>query len=572
MRRHSLQARFTWLVVLAAGVFALVAGALVYRVAYGHALEAGRTTLAGLVITVEKTAAVGAFAGDEVLLQEIIDGLLRNPLVARVEIHTAAGLQLQGPEGRKVRCVPGRPRHSCPSGETVPLAAAAGLLPARKASVAGDGTPPLAVTRALNSPFDADEPVGELRVVGDLAGLQEAARAQANTLAVLMVSQIALIAVLLQVAVTHLVGRPMARLAQALRAMQPGTAERLTVPAGHERDEIGTLAGSANALLAQNQVAFERERELRAEVEAMQAQYRQIFDSTSAGIFVLDRQGRLINGNPTVMKIIGLPMQALRELPGDDFVRGVFARPEQVQALIGQAAQRRETTSADLELKSQGQGAHWVHCLISVQAADDPPGAAEIVEGVMYDITERRRAEHAVRQRAENDALTGLKNRAACETLLGRFLAEPDAHGGPMALLYLDLDGFKQVNDRHGHAAGDKVLGTCAERILSVVRRSSDLVARMGGDEFVIALFNVGADDPVVAQLGEALVEVLAQPIVIEGNVTVRVGASIGMACYPRHGTRLPELMQAADAAMYEVKRAGRNAYAMALGAAVSPR
>lgn len=539
MRRHSLQARFTWWVVLAAGVFALVAGALVYRVAYGQALEAGRTTLAGLVITVEKTAAVGAFAADRVLLQEIIDGLLRNPLVARVEIQTASGLQLQGPATVK-----------------------AVLLP-------GEGA--LAVTRALKSPFDANEPVGQLHVVGDLARLQEAARAQANTLAVLMVSQIVLIAGLLQVAVAHLVSRPVARLAQALRTMQPGTAERLPVPAGHERDEIGTLAGSANALLAQNQVAFERERELRAEVEAMQAQYRQIFDSTSAGIFVLDRQGRLINGNPTVMKIIGLPMQALRELPGDDFVRGVFARPEQVQALIGQAAQRRETASADLELKSQGQGVRWVHCLISVQAADDPPGAAEIVEGVMYDITERRRAEHAVRQRAENDALTGLKNRAACEALLDRFLAEPEAHGGRMALLYLDLDGFKQVNDRHGHAAGDQVLGTCAERILSVVRRSNDMVARIGGDEFVIALFNVGADDPVVAQLGAALVEVLAQPIVIDVDVTVRVGASIGIACYPRHGTCLPELMQAADAAMYEVKRAGRNGYAMALGGVALP-
>jgi diguanylate cyclase (GGDEF)-like protein/PAS domain S-box-containing protein len=539
MRRHSLQARFTWLVVLVAGVFALVAGALVYRVAHGQALEAGRTTLAGLVITVEKTAAVGAFAADRVLLQEIIDGLLRNPLVARVEIRTAAGLQLQGPA--TVRAV---------------------RLP-------GDET--LAVTRTLASPFDANDPVGQLYVAGDLARLQEAARSQATTLAVLMVSQIALIAGLLHVAVAHLVGRPVARLAQALRAMQPGTAERLAVPAGHELDEIGTLAGSANALLAQNQVAFERERELRAEVEAMQAQYRQIFDSTSAGIFVLDRQGRLINGNPTVMKIIGLPMQALRDLPGEDFVRGVFARPEQVQALIGQAAQRRETATADLELLSQGQGPRWVHCLISVQVADDPPGGAQIVEGVMYDITERRRAEHAVRQRAENDALTGLKNRAACEAVLNRFLAEPEAHGGRMALLYLDLDGFKQVNDRHGHAAGDKVLGTCAERILSVVRRSNDLVARMGGDEFVIALFNVGADDPVAAELGAALVEVLAQPIVVDSDVTVRVGVSIGMACYPRHGTRLAELMQAADAAMYEVKRSGRNGYAMALGAAVSP-
>jgi diguanylate cyclase (GGDEF)-like protein/PAS domain S-box-containing protein len=539
MRRRSLQARFTWLVVLVAGFFALVAGALAYRVAYGQALEAGRDTLSSLALTVEKTAAVGAFASDQVLLQEIIDGLLRNPLVARVSIQLASGLQLQGPAG------------------------AAGQ------AVGGTGMASLTVTRVLNSPFDANEPLGQMDVVGDLARMQDTARSQARTLAVLMVSQIALIAVLLQVAVTHLVGRPMARLSRDLRAMQPGTPARVAVPAGHEHDEIGTLAHSANDLLAANQVAFERERELRAEVEAMQAQYRQIFDSTSAGIFVLDRQGRLINGNPTVMKIMGLPVQALRELPGDDFLRAVFARPDLVQAMVHQAMQRGETISADLELRWGGQGSRWVHCLISVQAAqDDPPGT--VVEGVMYDITERRRAEHAVRERAESDMLTGLKNRAAAEAVLGRFLADPAPQQARMALLYLDLDGFKQVNDLHGHLAGDQVLRTCAERLLAVVRRSNDLVARIGGDEFLIALFNVGSDDPVVAQLGAALVEALAQPIQIDGGVSVRVGVSIGIACHPLHGRTLRELVEAADAAMYQVKRSGKNAYAMASGAAAS--
>ena len=222
--------------VVVAGFFALVAGALAYRVAYGQALEAGHATLDSLALTVEKTAAVGAFAADQVLLQEVIDGLLRNPLVARVSIQMASGVQLQGPAGKAATPTP------------------------------GPGTAPLTVTRTLSSPFDVREQVGQLSVVGDLDGMQEAARGQASALAVLMVSQIALIALLLQVAGAQLVGRPMARLARDLRAMQPGTPARLDVPAGHEHDEIGTLAASANDLLAANQVAFERERTLRGEV------------------------------------------------------------------------------------------------------------------------------------------------------------------------------------------------------------------------------------------------------------------------------------------------------------------
>lgn len=92
----------------------------------------------------------------------------------------------------------------------------------------------------------------------------------------------------------------------------PGTTERLTVPTGHALDEIGDLTHSANALLDANQIAMQRERELRAEIEVMEAQYRQIFDFSSAGIFVLDGEGRLINSNPTALRVIGLPREQVR--------------------------------------------------------------------------------------------------------------------------------------------------------------------------------------------------------------------------------------------------------------------
>ena len=240
----------------------------------------------------------------------------------------------------------------------------------------------------------------------------------------------------------------------------------------------------------------------------MEAQYRQIFDSSSVGIFVLDENGRLINGNPTVSRVVGLSMDELRRLSEDDFISRVFNRPEQVRQMIDEAVARGETVSADLELVQQGDERRWVHCLISVQRAD-----GQTVEGVIYDITERKSDENAVRHRAEHDALTQLKNRAAGQATLERFVADARARDAVLTVACIDLDGFKQINDRHGHAAGDEVLVACADRMRAAVRRSSDLVARLGGDEFLIALRDVGPGDAVLIQVMRALIDGLALPI-----------------------------------------------------------
>ena len=146
----------------------------------------------------------------------------------------------------------------------------------------------------------------------------------------------------------------------------------------------------------------------------MEAQYRQIFDSTSAGIFVLDREGRLINGNPTVLKVIGGGVRDLRQLRGQDFLDLVFARPERARAMIdaGGAAQRDDVgrPRAAFDGRPIALGA-----LPAVGAGGESPpvdrrragGPGGVIEGVLYDITERKDVETDVRRRAEHDALTG---------------------------------------------------------------------------------------------------------------------------------------------------------------------
>jgi len=170
-----------------------------------------------------------------------------------------------------------------------------------------------------------------------------------------------------------------------------------------------------------------------------------------------------------------------------------------------------------------------------------------------------------VRHRAEHDALTQLKNRAAGQVMLERFVADASAREAALSVACIDLDGFKQINDTHGHACGDEVLVACADRMRTAVRRSSDLVARLGGDEFLIALRDVGPGDAVLIQVMRALLDGLSLPIRLSTGVEVRVGVSIGVACLPTHGAEPHALVRAADEALYHVKRNGKLAFALAL-------
>jgi diguanylate cyclase (GGDEF)-like protein/PAS domain S-box-containing protein len=529
--RSRLQYRFLAGTLAAAVVFALVAGTLAYRLGERRANAAAHQTIASVQAAVEKTAAIAVYAHDTTLMREVIEGVARNPLVRQVDIVDAAGSTLL---------------HGAAT--TAPVVASESV-----------------VRQPLKSPFDANETIGAMRIEIDGDQLQHVARREAWLMALLMVGQAALIAMTIFLTGARLVSRPIVRLARALTAMPPGTTERLAAPRGHEHDEIGTLVQSANDLLGANAQALARERALRQDIEAMEAQYRQIFDSTSAGIFVLDRQGRLINGNPTVLKVIGGGVGDLRQLRGQDFLDLVFARPERARAMIDQAALRNETMSADLELRSTDGRTRWAHCLLSVQDARAAEAVPEgVIEGVLYDITERKEVETDVRRRAEHDALTGALNRAGIDAAIDRYLAHGDGDDA-LSLLYLDLDGFKQINDRHGHHRGDEVLQQAVIRIQGELRRTSDLVGRIGGDEFVIALAHSGPTDLAASQLAANIVARLCEPFELGDGIVVDMGVSIGMASFPRHGRHRRELMHAADEAMYWVKRNGKNAYAAAL-------
>jgi diguanylate cyclase (GGDEF)-like protein len=175
----------------------------------------------------------------------------------------------------------------------------------------------------------------------------------------------------------------------------------------------------------------------------------------------------------------------------------------------------------------------------------------------------RREAEERAEHLAHHDGLTGLPNRRLLEDRLLQAIAFARRRDQRMAVLFIDLDGFKAVNDSLGHDGGDQLLKEAASRLLAATR-AGDSVARLGGDEFVVSLTQL-------AQAGDAgrvaakLIEALAAPYEIKGEIA-RVTASIGLALYPEHGSDDETLIKAADAALYIAKTSGKNAYRIAAG------
>lgn len=180
---------------------------------------------------------------------------------------------------------------------------------------------------------------------------------------------------------------------------------------------------------------------------------------------------------------------------------------------------------------------------------------------MLTDITEQKRAEETIHHLAYHDSLTGLPNRTLFEDRLGQEMAKARRHKTSLALMLMDLDRFKDVNDTLGHAAGDALLEELAGRLTGLLRES-DTVARLGGDEFMFVLSDIHSEKDVHI-LGRKLINAVETPFTLEGQ-TVRVGCSIGAALFPEHGLDRETLIRQADKAMYQAKRGGGSHLALA--------
>jgi len=249
----------------------------------------------------------------------------------------------------------------------------------------------------------------------------------------------------------------------------------------------------------------------------------------------------------------GGPAAARRVLPLLDTIAETALR-EHRRALDGQEKRVNDRTLARLRI---GENLRvYVQWLLA--------GAGVVLLGLGFGYRHARRREaealRSIERLALWDGVTGLPNRTFLADRLGEEISRADRHGRSFALLMFDLDGFKEVNDTHGHAAGDRVLAMVGARAARSMR-ASDFVGRLGGDEFM-ALLPEATPEGALA-VADKLRAALAQPYGF-GRKTARLSGSIGIAFYPEHGRDAEALERAADAALYEAKRSGKNRAVMA--------
>jgi diguanylate cyclase (GGDEF)-like protein len=223
----------------------------------------------------------------------------------------------------------------------------------------------------------------------------------------------------------------------------------------------------------------------------------------------------------------------------------------------------------DFEIARPSNDGVTRHFAVSGEPRYDSLGTFLGYRGVGRDVSEIAAARERIASLAYSDPLTGLTNRVSLAPALEQAIERSRRHGWKIAGVFVDLDGFKQINDRHGHAAGDAFLVEVAQRLRRNVR-ASDLVARLGGDEFFLVLEEV-QDMAAVESIVGKLIDALRRPYAGIGETQRRISATLGVSIFPDDAPDATTLMEHADAAMYTAKQAGKNAYCLYSTVATSP-
>ena len=284
-------------------------------------------------------------------------------------------------------------------------------------------------------------------------------------------------------------------------------------------------------------------------------QAARVFESTLEAIVITDSDYRITTVNQAFTRMTGFQEE---QVLGED-----------LSLVVGDEQQSDRLNRTRQEMR---QGGHW-QGEFEVSCDDGPSlpawGTLSTVQNplrelshhvlVFSDISSLKEAHNKLNHLAHHDSLTGLPNRLYLQASLDQALKQAKRHRTELALLFIDLDHFKTINDTLGHSSGDKLLSVISDRLKGFVREA-DLVSRLGGDEFIVLLNDVGSPGA-AGTLAEKILDLISQPLRLE-NQTLVTGASIGISFYPGDASTGEELMKTSDAALYRAKREGRSQYA----------
>lgn len=299
-------------------------------------------------------------------------------------------------------------------------------------------------------------------------------------------------------------------------------------------------------------------RQERGRVEALlqagEKRFRTVFEHTALPMVRSSLQGEFIEVNDAWCAMFGYSRE---EVASQHLTWQTITHAEDVEP--GRQAPAGAIEDFKIERRYLRKDCKVLWASVQASLVRDEKGEPEYFICAVHDITERKQAEQQISFMAYHDKLTGLPNRALLFDRLSQSMSQAKRDAKSVALLFVDLDGFKGVNDQYGHEAGDAVLRMAAQRFLACVR-AVDTVSRFGGDEFAIVLG--GLDDPQQARaVAEKIVHAFAQGMTLSDGNECHVGASIGISIYPEHGSAMDNLLTAADHAMYESKHRGKNTY-----------
>ncbi len=392
--------------------------------------------------------------------------------------------------------------------------------------------------------------LGTLRVVASLAPARERLFERLGTTLMGNAAKTFIVSGVVLALIHLLVIRRLGALGAFCRAwrVEDDTRPPLPAAARSRPDEIDDMNGAVREMLEGIERSY-------SELRASEQRYRQLIETAEEGVWLLDEHNNTRLVNPRLARMLGHTREDLVGCPVFDFID-----PEEREMVLAYLRRTRSGQIEQLEIALRGAGGAQRWVLIAASPIVSDAGERLGTLAMVTDIDQRKRAEARANELAYFDTLTRLPNRAFLHNRLGEALARSRRIGHFGALLFLDLDNFKTVNDSKGHRTGDAVLTTVAVRLRETLR-DGDFVSRFGGDEFIILLSELHRERDsaaaICSRVGQKMVDAVGSPMTVEGH-DLRLSASVGITVFD--GRESAEaVLQNADTALYRSKSEGRG-------------